>query len=42
MWGASPYLKAFCPELSEKESDDILISWIKNYDELNERFGWQK
>jgi hypothetical protein len=42
MWGASPYLKACCPELSEKESDDILISWIKNYDELNERFGWQK
>lgn len=41
MWGASVYLKGFCPELSEKESEKVLLSWIANYDELNERFGWQ-
>lgn len=41
MWGASVYLKEFCPELSEKEAEKILLSWITNYDELNERFGWQ-
>jgi hypothetical protein len=41
MWGASIYLKEFCPELSEDEAKDILLSWITNYTELNERFGWQ-
>ena len=41
MWGAAPYLKEFCPELSRKESEDILCSWITNYTELNQRFGWQ-
>ena len=39
MWGASPYLKAFCPELSEQEARDILLSWIENYTELNQMFG---
>lgn len=42
MFGASPYLKEFCPELSEKEARDILINWMENYTELNNRFGWQK
>lgn len=41
MWGASPYLKEFCPELSEQEARDILLSWIENYTELNQMFGWQ-
>jgi hypothetical protein len=41
MFGAAPYLKEFCPELSEKESQDILCNWIYNYDELNQTFGWQ-
>jgi hypothetical protein len=41
MWGAAPYLKEFCPELGEERSKEILLNWITNYDELNERFGWQ-
>lgn len=43
MWGASPYLKECYPkELSEKDAQEVLCSWINNYDALNERFGWQK
>lgn len=42
MWGASIYLKEFCPELGEELSKTILLSWITNYKELNQRFGWQK
>ena len=42
MFGAAPYLKEFCPELSENESKEILCNWITNYNTLNERFGWQK
>lgn len=42
MWGAAPYLQACFPDISEKKATDILLSWIANYDELNERFGWQK
>ena len=41
MWGASPYLKALHPKLSSKESSDILMSWICNYDALNQKYGWQ-
>lgn len=41
MFGASPYLKEFCPELSEKESREILCNWITNYDKLNAKYGWQ-
>lgn len=42
MWGSSPLLKEFCPELSEKEAGEILCNWIHNYNELNKKFGWQK
>ena len=42
MWGSSPYLKECHPNMSEQESIDVLLSWINNYNELNERFGWQK
>lgn len=42
MWGASIYLKEFCPELSEEQSQEILCNWIHNYTELNKRFGWQE
>ena len=41
MFGSAPYLKEFCPELSEKEANDILMNWITNYTELNNRYGWQ-
>ena len=43
MWGAHPYLKECYPkELSNEQARQVLVSWIANYDELNERFGWQK
>lgn len=41
MFGAAPYLKELCPELSHKEAQAILVNWMRNYDELNQRFGWQ-
>lgn len=41
MFGASPYLKEFCPELSRKEADEILCNWMHNYNALNEKYGWQ-
>lgn len=41
MWGAAPYLKECCPELSEKDSENILVNWISNYDKLNQMFGWR-
>ncbi len=42
MWGASPVLRECYPEMTEQLSRDVLLSWITNYNELNERFGWQK
>jgi hypothetical protein len=42
MWGAAPYLKEFCPELSEKEAGDILCNWITNYSALNDIYKWQE
>ena len=41
MYGASTYLKEFCPELSDKLAQAILINWMNNYNELNQRYGWQ-
>ena len=41
MFGASPLLKEFCPELSLKEAQAILVNWMRNYDELNKRYNWQ-
>lgn len=41
MFGAAPYLKEFCPELSNKQSQEILCNWIHNYSALNEKYGWR-
>ena len=41
MFGAAPYLKEFCPELSREETKEILLSWMSNYNELNKKYGWQ-
>jgi hypothetical protein len=41
MWGASPYLKEFCPELGEELSKEILLNWITNYNKLSEKYGWR-
>jgi hypothetical protein len=42
MFGAAPYLKEFCPELSDKESHEILCNWISNYDALCEKYGFRE
>jgi hypothetical protein len=42
MFGAAPYLKEFCPELSEKLAQAILVNWISNYNELAERYEWRQ
>ena len=41
MYGAAPYLEEFCPELNEDEAVEILINWMRNYDELNKKYNWQ-
>ena len=41
MWGSSPLLKEFCPELSSKESQEILCSWISNYDKLSKKYNFR-
>lgn len=41
MFGSAPYLKEFCPELSHKLAQAILVNWIHNYNALNEKYGWQ-
>jgi hypothetical protein len=41
MWGAAPYLKEFCPELSLDDAKGILCNWISNYNELNKKYGWR-
>ena len=34
MWGASPYLAEFAG-ITQSLAKDVLLSWIENYDELN-------
>ena len=41
MFGAAPYLKEFCPELSLKEAQEILGNWMRNYDELSIKHNWR-
>lgn len=41
MFGAAPYLKEFCPELSIEESQEILCNWMSNYTELNKKYGFR-
>lgn len=40
MWGAAPYLAAY-RHISKDLASEILCSWIDNYDELSEEFGWR-
>ena len=42
MFGASIYLKEFCPELTEEASQEILCNWMHNYDELSKKYEWRK
>ena len=41
MFGAAPYLRECYPTLSREDANGILCNWMKNYDALNEKFGWQ-
>lgn len=36
MFGASPYLAAICG-IDEKLAQDVLVNWMKNYNELEKR-----
>ena len=40
MFGARPYLESVFG-LDKKEAGDILAEWMENYDELNDKYGWQ-
>ena len=43
MWGAAPYLlevKEF--KLTPEQAKQVLLSWIANYDELNQKYHWQE
>lgn len=39
MWGASPVL-ATCCSINQELAKQVLLSWISNYDELKQHFGW--
>jgi len=41
MFGAAPYLKELCPELSHKEAQAVLVNWMRNYNELSKKYGWR-
>lgn len=40
MWGAAPYLANYC-NIDLKLAEDILYSWIDNYDALSKKFSWR-
>lgn len=41
MWGATPYL-VHRYGLDEVRANEILFSWIDNYEELAEKYQWRK
>ena len=41
MFGAAPYLRECFPKLSKDDANEILVNWIRNYDELNKKYGWR-
>ena len=41
MYGAAPYLRECFPKLSKDDANEILGNWIRNYDELNKKYGWR-
>ena len=42
MYGASPVLRECYSDMTPEESNDILVNWMSNYKELNQKYGWQK
>ena len=41
MYGAAPYLRECFPKLSKDDANEILVNWMRNYDELNKKYGWR-
>lgn len=41
MWGAAPVLSSRCG-ITKGLATDILMSWISNYSELANKYGWRK
>ena len=33
MWGAAPYIEQEFPEVGERESEEILVYWMKSFGE---------
>ena len=40
MWGSAPYLAEYC-NIDLKLANDILCSWIDNYNTLSKKFSWR-
>ena len=41
MYGAAPYLRECFPKLSKDDANEILVNWMRNYNELNKKYGWR-
>lgn len=41
MFGAAPYLAKHCG-IDEDLAEEVLISWMNNYNELSEKFSWRQ
>lgn len=42
MFEANVYLKEFCPELTDEEAVEILHNWMRNYNDLYSKYGWER
>ena len=42
MYGAAPVLRECYPDMSCDEANDILVNWMHNYKELNQKYGWRE
>ena len=40
MFGSAPHLADRCG-IDEDLAEEVLISWMDNYDELSEKFSWR-
>lgn len=41
MWGAGIYLEEVFHKKSKEELKEVHLSWIANYDELSQKYGWR-
>ena len=42
MYGASPVLRECYTNMTTEEANDILVNWMHNYKELNQKYGWRE